>query len=156
MIWRIVQRARACQWVDQVWVATSVEPSDDPLADFCAQAHIPCYRGSLPNVLSRYLEVLDAHPHRYYVRITGDCPLVMPDIVSYLVEKHFESGADYTAADDCAVGTSGEVINTSALRRAKEIFGHAEYSEYMTWYFRNNAEFFKLNIVRLPEKWIKN
>ena len=36
MIWHIVQRAMACKYVDEVVVATSIEPSDDLLAEFCA------------------------------------------------------------------------------------------------------------------------
>jgi spore coat polysaccharide biosynthesis protein SpsF len=69
-----------------VVVATSVEASDDPLADYCHQSGIACYRGSLDNVLSRYLEVLTTYPHRYYVRITGDCPLIDPGFIDRQIE----------------------------------------------------------------------
>ena len=90
-----------------------------------------------------------------FIRITGDMPYVSNEIAEYLLDKHFESGADYTVASECAVGTSVEIINTSALKIVKEYFPSADYSEYMTWYFQNNPEYFKLNFVKLPTKWIR-
>jgi len=81
MIWHIVQRAMACQLVDEVVVATSLEASDDVLADFCRESNIRCHRGNLNNVMSRYIEVLEDSPHDYFVRITGDCPLIDPEFI---------------------------------------------------------------------------
>ena len=52
MIWHIAKRAESCEHVDQVVVATSTESSDDHLAEFCEQAGLGCFRGSLSNVLS--------------------------------------------------------------------------------------------------------
>jgi len=81
MIWHIVQRAMACQLVDEVVVATSLEASDDVLADFCRESNIRCHRGNLNSVMSRYIEVLDDSPHDYFVRITGNCPLIDPEFI---------------------------------------------------------------------------
>jgi spore coat polysaccharide biosynthesis protein SpsF len=81
MIWHIVQRAKACHLVDEVVVATSSESSDDMLAEFCMKSKIKYHRGSLQNVLARYLEVLEDHPREYFVRITGDCPLIDPAFI---------------------------------------------------------------------------
>lgn len=86
MLSHIVSRARSCQHVDQVVVATSVESSDDPLVDYCNDSGIPCYRGSLGDVLSRYIDVLEMNSNRYYVRITGDCPLIDPDFIDRQIE----------------------------------------------------------------------
>ena len=35
-------------------------------------------------------------------------------------------------------------------------FPYAEYSEYMTWYFQNNPEHFRLNFVDLPQELIRD
>src|SRR5699024_6667663 len=82
--------------------------------------------------------------------------LVLPEIVDYLVSQHFISGADYTAAKVSAVGSSAEIINVNALRKVSDYFGVAEHSEYMTWYFMNNKDFFKINLVELPEEWVRD
>ena len=52
MIWRSVERARACRLVDQVVVATSFEPSDDSLSELCKSEEIPCHRGSRTDSLN--------------------------------------------------------------------------------------------------------
>ncbi|MEE4204374.1 MAG: NTP transferase domain-containing protein, partial [Halieaceae bacterium] len=132
MIWHIVQRARACQRVDQVVVATSVEPSDDPLAAFCAQADIPCHRGSLHNVLSRYLEVLDAHPHPYCVRITGDCPLIDPDFIDRQIlalEAH-DGDQTWLSAPAPVLGGQG-VHSTRSLKAIAERSNHPDDLEHV-------------------------
>lgn len=78
MIWHIVQRAKLCELVDDVVVATSVESADDPLAAYCHSEGIQCFRGSLNNVMSRFIAVLDSFNPDFFVRITGDCPLIDP------------------------------------------------------------------------------
>ena len=66
MIWHVVQRARLCTRVSDVVVATSTEKTDDLLAHFCERNDIRCHRGSLQNVLSRYLEILEIDSYDYF------------------------------------------------------------------------------------------
>ena len=42
-------------------------------------------------------------------------PIISPEIINYLIDNHFSTGADYTAAKKFAVGTTGEVYNVGAL-----------------------------------------
>ena len=151
-----LRQCQGIQGVDQVVLATSDLESDDVLEGYTLDGSVKFWKGDPEDVISRYLGACDQYAIDVVVRVTADCPLIMPDILNYLIKSHFESGADYTAADSCAVGTSGEIINTSALRKVVEIFGRADYSEYMTWYFRNNPEYFKVNIVNLPPKWLRD
>ncbi|MCD4653018.1 hypothetical protein K8T06_03695 [bacterium] len=81
MIWHSYQRTLQCQLVDRVVIATSAEKSDDPLAVFCEENNLNVFRGDLNNVLSRFLEILAKDPHPYFVRITGDCPLICPTFI---------------------------------------------------------------------------
>ena len=82
-------------------------------------------------------------------------PYVDPTICEILLKAHFEKGADYTTAKNAAVGTNLEIINVSALRKVKAYFKSADYSEYMTWYFQNNPEFFNLQFIDLPPELIR-
>ncbi|MEI7615000.1 MAG: flagellin modification protein FlmC, partial [Betaproteobacteria bacterium] len=78
MIYWQVQRILKAKSVNLLVVATSVDPTDDPLVDFLEKNSIKVYRGSLENVLSRFIEVAAMYPHDALIRLTGDCPLVMP------------------------------------------------------------------------------
>ncbi|MFB1489881.1 MULTISPECIES: cytidylyltransferase domain-containing protein [unclassified Thiocapsa] len=153
MIWHIVQRARACQRVDQVVVATSVEPSDDALADFRAQDDIPCHRGSLHNVLSRYLEVLDAHRHPYCVRITGDCPLIAPDFIDRQIQGLEAHGGDQTwlSAPAPALGGQG-VHSTRSLKVVAERSTHPDDLEHVgSRYLAEHPEQFRIIGLHPPK-----
>ena len=146
MIWHIVQGARLSRWVDQVWVATSLEPSDDPLADFCAQANIPCHRGSLHNVLSRYLEVLDAHPHHYFVRITGDCPLIDPEFIDKQIQALQAHDGDLTwLAQSVSVLAGAGVHSTRSLRHIAQHSTHPDDLEHVgSRYLAEHPEQFRI------------
>ena len=127
MIWHIVQRARSCERVNQVVVATSVETSDDPLANFCAEADIPCHRGSLHNVLSRYLEVLEIHPHPYCVRITGDCPLIDPEFMDKQVLALEAHNGDLTWLAEKTPVLAG--VGTLSTRSLNYIAGRSKHPD---------------------------
>ncbi len=142
--------------LNHVVLATSDNEQDGELKDYTYHDSVVFHQGDPEDVIRRYLGIIDTLKIDVVVRITADMPYVSSDIFDYLLEKHFESGADYTVANEAAVGTNLEIINTNALKKVKEHFPNAQYSEYMTWYFQNNPEHFKLNFVDLPEKWVRD
>lgn len=152
---RCLAQCVAVSGVDDVVLATSTLPEDDVLEKYTLGDQVHLWRGDPDDVIDRYLGACDHYGIDVVVRVTADCPLVVPDILEYLLNSHFSSGADYTCATDCAVGSSGEIINASALRHVKACLGEARYSEYMTWYFQNNKDVFKVNMVDLPGEYLR-
>lgn len=139
-----------------VVLATSDLPEDDILKDYTYSDSVIFHKGHPDDVVQRYLDIIDRLRIDVFFRVTGDCPYISADIADFLLEKHFETGADYTNGREAAVGTNMEVISSNALRKVKKHFPSANYSEYMTWYFQNNPEHFKLNIIDLPGKWLRD
>lgn len=138
-------------------LATSTLPEDSELEDTIRyNERLKLYKGDPLDVISRYLGACTEYNIDVIVRVTADCPFISEEIAQILIEEHFNTGADYTAARDFAVGTSCEIINTSALETVIEHLGKAELSEYMSWYFHNNPEIFKVNIVDLPSDLVRN
>lgn len=144
------------QSVDQVILATSTLEEDQILKNYLCNGKADFWSGDPQDVLSRYLGACYQNNIDIILRITADCPFVSVEIMNFLLKKHLDSGADYTAANNVAVGTAGEIINTEALQRVIDLKGQAKYSEYMTWYFRNNPEYFNLNIVELPSEMVRD
>ncbi|MEO7487477.1 MAG: N-acetylneuraminate synthase family protein [Ferruginibacter sp.] len=142
--------------INHTILATSTIEEDDELKDYTYLPSVIFHRGDPDDVIRRYIDIIDNLKIDVIVRITADMPYVSKEIVDFLMQSHFEKGADYTVANSSAVGTSAEIINTAALRKIKAHFPSANYSEYMTWYFQNNPEHFKLNFVDLPSEWIRN
>jgi len=142
--------------VNHVILATSDNEQDSELSNYTYNSSVIFHQGDAEDVIQRYIDIIDRLKIDVFIRITGDMPYVSKDITDYLLKSHFKNGADYTVAKEVAVGTGVEIINTNALRKVKKYFPNAEYSEYMTWYFQNNPEHFRLNFVELPKKWIRD
>ena len=137
--------------VNHVVLATSNLESDADLVNYTYHDSVIFHTGDAEDVIRRYLDVCDQLHVDTVIRITGDCPYISHEIASYLYESHLKSGADYTATNEVSVGTSAEIIEVSALRKIKSYFESADYSEYMTWYFINNPDHFKINKIDLPK-----
>ncbi|HUE14627.1 MAG TPA: NTP transferase domain-containing protein, partial [Planctomycetaceae bacterium] len=75
-------------------VATSTDPSDDPIAEFCERVGTACFRGPLDNVAERFLQALRTHDLSAFVRISGDSPLLDPRLVARAVALFAESAVD--------------------------------------------------------------
>lgn len=139
--------------INSVVLATSTTEEDSELKNYTYKKSVIFHQGDPDDVIQRYLDIINQKNYDVIIRVTGDCPYLSKDICKVILDNHFEKGADYSNGIGASVGTNVEVINTKSLKEVKEYFPRAEYSEYMTWYFQNNPEYFKLNFVELPEKW---
>lgn len=142
--------------VDYTILATSDNEQDAELENYTYSDEVIFHTGDPDNVISRYLSIVKKLGIDVIVRFTGDCPYVSKEIFELILESHFKEGADYTASVGAPVGTYMEIINRSALEKVNHFFPNAEYSEYMTWYFQNNPEHFKINLVAVPDKWCRD
>lgn len=81
----VVRAAKAAQGIDQVVIATSVDAGDDAIASFGADQGIEVVRGSEDDVLSRFLLAAERSGADAVVRLTADCPLLDPMVISQVV-----------------------------------------------------------------------
>jgi spore coat polysaccharide biosynthesis protein SpsF len=105
MLWHIYQRAAMTPGVARVVVATSREAGDEPVRTFCGEANLPVFAGSETDVLDRFYQAARQFQADPVIRITGDCPLVDPEVVGRLLE-HYARG-DY---DHVGVATGAGAI----------------------------------------------
>ncbi len=123
LIRHMVNRVRRSSHLDELWLATSVDASNDPLADEMASAGIAVFRGSEDDVLSRFAAVAEQTGADWIVRLTGDCPLHDPEIIdaviSYAVDyaDHFDYVCN-SLRPTYPDGLDVEVFTREALSRA--------------------------------------
>lgn len=91
MLQWVVERTRRAQTIDEVIVATTTDPSDDPIETFCYNRNYTFSRGSAHDVLDRYYQAAKTTEADVVVRITADCPLIDPDLVDRTVQAMFSS-----------------------------------------------------------------
>lgn len=137
-------------YVDEVILATSDLEEDAILKNHTLKGKVKFWQGDPDDVISRYLGACEAFNLDVVIRLTGDSPVVSPEIGKIIVESHFKTGADFTEVKNFAVGTNSQVYNVDALKYVLELVGKADYSEHMTLYLTNNPGIFKLNFVSLP------
>lgn len=121
MLARQLERLHRATTLDHLIVATSIHETDNPLADFCLAEKIPCYRGSLHDVLDRFYQAMRVHNPTHIVRLTADCPLADPGVIDLVVRHHLESNADYTSNTIEPTWPDGldiEIMRRPALERA--------------------------------------
>ena len=151
-----IKNALKFENINHTIVATSNLESDQDLENYTYNDGVLFHKGDPDDVIKRYLDIIRKLKINVIVRVTGDMPFISNDILQILLKSHFNTGADYTVAKEAAVGTNLEIINTEALEKVQRHFPSADYSEYMTWYFQNNPEHFKLNFVDLPKVLVRN
>lgn len=98
MIERHLERLRRSATLDRIVVATSEDPSDDPLAAHLQGIGAEVFRGPLADVLGRFVGAIRgldlAGP---IVRLTADCPLADPGVIDDCVYLHARLGVDYAS-----------------------------------------------------------
>ena len=93
---RMVERVKRAKKVTETVVATTTDPLDQPIVELCQRLGIPVFRGSLPDVLDRYYQCAVQYRADYVVRLTGDCPLIDPDLIDQVVRALLDNPVDFT------------------------------------------------------------
>ena len=130
---------RASRTGHEVVVATSTEAYDDRIAQHCAAVGLDVVRGSLDDVLGRFvLATEDLEPQDRVVRLTGDNPFADAGLVDELLDATAASGHTYGRVDidRTPEGLGAEVFTADALRRASESTSDPYDREHVTPWLR--------------------
>jgi spore coat polysaccharide biosynthesis protein SpsF len=147
--WVVLRASRATAHGELV-VATSDLSRDDPIADWCAAAGIPCFRASENDVLDRYYQASQWIGADVIVRVTADCPLLDPAIVDDMVEVHVRESADYVTMEGLPRGIAQETLSREALTTSwREARASAE-REHVIPYVVDRPERFKVLALPAP------
>lgn len=114
MLFRHIERLKRCREIDQLVVATSTDSSDDALAVACESRGIACFRGSLNDVLQRFVQAAKPYAPETVVRLTGDCPLADPAIIDDVI-RFFRAG-NYDYASNCLPPTFPDGLDVEVVR----------------------------------------
>ena len=130
-------------------LATSEAESDDVLVDEAARFEIKTFRGSLNDVLGRFIGAIeDLQNNDIIVRITADNPVVDAEFVRSLVNLLDEQKFDYLGTssplDALPYGLSAEIMTVGALRQANLNAVSDFEREHVTPWIRENM---RANIV---------
>ncbi len=143
---KLVSRLRLSAVVDTIVVATPNTNDNRPIWDWCtSQKDIALVKGAELDVMKRVLDAAKVTNTDIIVEITGDCPLIDPEIVNlvaaYCICEH-----------DCSLNVSPatwpkgmdvRAFKTGCLAAAeRETRGQDEYREHVSTYlYRKDSQF---------------
>ena len=139
----VITRASGSKCVNSCMVATTDDPADDPIAEWCTEKSVPVYRGSQYDVLDRYYQAAKAANADVIIRVTADCPLIDPALIDALFEFRDKEQADFAANRlpppwhrTYPIGLDTEIISMEMLEtawnQAEEKF---EREHVMPWFY---------------------
>jgi spore coat polysaccharide biosynthesis protein SpsF len=143
----VVERLQRSERADLVAVATSRDPSDDPVATLCEQLGVAVHRGPLEDVAARYLEAVDRFRLDAFVRVTADSPLIDQRLVDRGIALFEEGGADVVTnvfPSTFASGHSLEVVDGEAFRDAYRDMSEPVHFEHVTNFLYRHSERFRI------------
>lgn len=140
MIQHVIERAATIKCVDQVVLAV---PDDDQFAYWAWPLNCWMFHGSEDDVLRRYAGAAQQYNADVIVRLTGDCPLLAPNIISTVLVFYLRRGAGYlplcqpycTVAD----GWDAEIFSREVLEMAQGNARPDEREHVVTW-MRQHAQ----------------
>ena len=143
----LVESLERCEALFEVIIATSIEPTDDPISNFCEAYKLTCQRGPLNDVAGRFARAIVDCELDLFVRISGDSPLLDYRLVSEALDI-FAKG-DYDIVTNVGKrtfpkGQSVEVIRSSVFLDAYPLFNSAYEREHVTPYFYGRQSEFRI------------
>lgn len=145
LLYHVIERAKAIQYITHVIVAIPDDDENDQLADIAQQCNANIFRGPLHNVLERYYLAYKQYDGSYIVRITADNPFTDSYFASVAVEEAIRTHADLCAIKNLPLGTGVEVIASTALEDAYMHSSKPYHFEHVTPYIKENPDIFKLH-----------
>lgn len=143
MLVRVIERTRKAHTLDGVVVATTVDPADNLIERMCVERGYFYYRGSPQDVLDRYYQAARTFGAEVIVRITGDCPIMDPEIIDTTVQIFFQEAESGFAATrlpppwhrTIPIGLDVEVVSFASLERAWQEADQPFHREHVMPFF---------------------
>jgi spore coat polysaccharide biosynthesis protein SpsF len=150
IVLHVVRAAAQAVGVDEVVVATTVEPSDDPLVAYLASVGIACFRGPKDDVLERFRLCATAYPSEWVLRLSADSPLLDPHVIRVAIDS-VSNDVDVvtTALGHSAHGTNAELVRSSVLLGADLAEATDEEREHVMPFFYGRPERFRIRSIEV-------
>jgi spore coat polysaccharide biosynthesis protein SpsF len=137
----ILERLGQSKYHKNIVIATSNQPTDDPIIDYCQNQNVPYFRGELKNVSQRFNDCMQHFSFDYGVRINGDNIFTDAKLVDKAIELALENNYDFVSnvkGRTFPTGMSVEVVLSKFYRQQLQYFNKTTHLEHVTLYFYEN------------------
>jgi len=162
-LWWTITRCCLSDNVDEVIIATTSDPSNDPIEEFYKKYDISFskpvtlfrYAGDENNIPQRVLEAAESSNVDIIVEVTNDCPMVSPAHINYLVDMFKKQFVYINYLANCLErswpdGLDIQVYFTKSLRRMIQLF---RPKNHCGWNFTEHMDTFSCKNIPAPEMY---
>jgi spore coat polysaccharide biosynthesis protein SpsF (cytidylyltransferase family) len=141
MLARQIERLRRVPSIDEIVLATSRNPHDDPVVALARRESVRWYRGPEDDVLARFVGAVRETAGEIVVRSTADCPLIDPHVADNVVAALRENATPCDYASNVIKrtyprGMDVEVLWRDTLLRLDRLAVSASAREHVTTFAR--------------------
>lgn len=152
MLQRIIERVKASKYIHQIVLATTTNDRDDCLVELADQLGIKHFRGSENDVLNRLANAVKKYPSDILVCLTGDNPLVDPELIDDMIDFFLSGNYDYVASTHMQhsnlwdsnrtfpIGVSVQILKPKALIEIDQEISDIQIREHTTYGIYNRTD----------------
>ncbi|MBN1353734.1 MAG: glycosyltransferase family protein [Candidatus Omnitrophica bacterium] len=153
MLELMVERVKRARFIDEIVIATSVNPVDDAIKALSDKLGVKCFRGSEDDVLDRVLKAVKHYGGEHIVELWGDTPLIDPLIIDEVINYYFRNKLDL--ASTCLDrtfpwGMSVLVFPTRVLDEVSLVTNDPVDRENVSNYIYEHPEKYKIGHLPCP------
>jgi spore coat polysaccharide biosynthesis protein SpsF len=148
----LTERLKRVELADEVIIATTTNPKDQEIVEFCHMEQIPLFRGSEEDVLDRFYLAAKAFKADVVVRITADCPLVDPKLIDEVIQSYLDNYPTFDYISNSHVrsfpiGMDTEVFSFKSLEEAYNESSLPEEREHVTPFIYRRPNRYKTKLL---------
>ncbi|HEY3902199.1 MAG TPA: glycosyltransferase family protein [Chthoniobacter sp.] len=150
----LIERLGRAKTLDGIVIATTTHPADAVIERLAAKLGVGCFRGSEEDVLERVLLSAQSAQADVIVEITGDCPMLDPEMVDAVVESHRTGQYDYVSnviGRPLPLGLSVQAFATAVLAEVSKLTQDPADREHVSLYIYEHPERYRLHTVIMEE-----
>ncbi|MDR2811205.1 MAG: hypothetical protein LBB84_11740 [Tannerellaceae bacterium] len=145
-------------------VATTVNPSDDLIAEIAERCGFLVFRGSEEDVLRRFIDAATYAGVEKMIRVCADNPFLDMDALAELIRRTGTQAHDYIAFST-SEGTPSikthygfwpEAVRLDALKRVADAITEKIYREHVTNYIYTHPHGFSVDLIPVPREIEEN
>jgi spore coat polysaccharide biosynthesis protein SpsF len=150
MLEYMVARVKQVPNINKIVIATTTNSQDNIIVQEATNLGVSIYRGSENDVMSRVLYAAEENNFDKFVALTGDCPLIDPNIISKIIYEFIPNNFDYISnaiIRSYPDGMDVQVLKTSSLRLSSQMTREPLHREHVTLHIYENPEIFRIKNV---------
>jgi len=146
----MIRRIKCLKDIDSIIIATTINSEDDDIVNWCVDNNISYFRGSEDNVYERVLQTHTKFNSDIIIELTGDCPLIDPDLIEEALTLYKHNNYEYISNCLKPGYPLGMAVQIYSLKTLQSISKNRELEyqdkEHVTPYLYTSGKYSVFNI----------